>query len=287
MSALIIVVLAPLLHGAMRKLRARLQGRPGPCVIQPYRDLVKLWRKEALLPEGARIAGYVPGLVLGVAATFAASLPMLGSPGAFFSSVDIVALVLLLAAGRFALTLAALETRSVFEGMAASREMTFAALTEPTLLIALFAEVAPGHGVRMDALGGANAFTLSGAAAFAALFLVILTETARIPIDNQETHYELTMIHEGLLLEFSGPHLAMLHLAAQIKQLCYLALGALLLPGYWWAYPLWILALGVAITFVETFSAKLRLYEIPQLLATAFLFAASSIAVRFFGNPLP
>ncbi len=135
-QVLAIVALAPFLQGCMKTLRARLSGRPGPSPLQAYRDLAKLWRKEALLPDGVSVLALLaPGVALGVAATFAAALPLAHS---FSSSlIDVVALAMLLALGRFVTTLVALDTRSGFAGMAASREMTFASLVEPALLIAL------------------------------------------------------------------------------------------------------------------------------------------------------
>ncbi len=281
-QAIAIVALAPLLQGAMKRLRARLQGRPGPNVVQPYRDLIKLWGKEALLPEGASMLAIIaPGVVLGVALTFAAAIP-LAAPAAA-SVIDIVALVFLLALGRFVLGLAALDTRSAFAGMAASREMTFSSLVEPALLLALLGGAALGYGTGFSALLRAP-FGLAGLLAFAAFFLVLLAETARVPIDNQETHYELTMIHEGLVLEYAGWQLAGLQLAAYVRQLSWLLLAAFLLPGSaWWAHVLYVPALAAAITLVENASAKVRLFEVPQLLLIAFILAATSIGLRLLG----
>jgi len=286
MQVLAIIALAPLVHGAMKRLRARLQGRPGPSAVQPYRDLAKLWGKEAVLPEGASIVTTCsPGLSLGVALAFAAVLPFVRSGAA--SIVDVIALTFLLGLGRFALALAALDTRSAFAGMAASREMTFASLVEPALLIALLGGSALGHGPSVASLRMAP-FGLAGALAFGAFFLVLLAETARVPIDNQETHYELTMVHEGLVLEYAGWQLAMLQWAAHIRQLSFLLLAALLLPGGFspWMTIGWVAALAGAITLVETMFAKLRLFEVPQLLVTAFILAVTSIGLRLFGAPL-
>jgi formate hydrogenlyase subunit 4 len=281
-QALLIIALAPLLHGAMKRLRARLQRRPGPPVVQPYRDLAKLLKKEALLPEGTSVLTVIaPGIALGVALTFAAALPFIAGGAA--GAIDVVALVFLLALGRFALGLAALDTRSAFAGMAASREMTFASLVEPTLLLALLGGAALGYGTSMAALVHVP-FGLAGTLAFAALFLALLAETARVPIDNQETHYELTMIHEGLVLEYSGWQLALVQFAAQVRQMSWFVLATLLLPGgSWWAHLAWIGAIAVAITIVETASAKVRLFEVPQLLTIAFVLAATSIGLRLVG----
>ena len=281
LQTLLIIAFAPLLHGAMKQLRARLQRRPGPPVIQPYRDLAKLWHKEALLPEGASVLTVIaPGIVLGVALTFAGALPLTAGP---VSVVDVVALGFLLALARFVQALAALDTRSAFAGMAASRELTFGSLVEPTLLVALLGGAALGFGTGLDGLLRIP-FGLAGILSFAALFIALLAETARVPIDNQETHYELTMIHEGLVLEYAGWQLALFQVAAYVKQLSWLLLAALVLPGQaWWMHLLWLATIAVGITIVETTSAKVRLFEVPQLFTISFVLAATSIGLRLFG----
>jgi formate hydrogenlyase subunit 4 len=284
LQVLVLVVLAPLLQGAMKSLRARLQGRPGPPVLQRYRDLRKLWSKEALLPAGVSpITVAAPGIALGVALTFVAALPFLPH-GGLDGIVDVVALALLLGLGRFVLSLAALDTRSAFAGMAASRELTFGALVEPTLLVALLGAAALGGGTQLSAIF-ALPFGPASVLAFAAFFLIALAETARIPVDNQETHYELTMIHEGLQLEYSGWQLALLHLAADVKQIGFLLLAAALLPGAsWWSLVAWVIAIALAITIVETVLAKMRLFDVPQVLSTAFILAATSVGLRLLGS---
>ena len=282
LQVLAIVLFAPLVQGAMKRVRANVQGRPGPSPLQPYRDLAKLWGKEALLPAGVSpIPLVAPGIALGVALTFAAVLTLGGAT----TVVDIVALALALAVARFALTLAALDTRDAFAGMAASREATFGALVEPALLLALLGGAASGWGTQLATLAQLP-FGAPGLLSIAAFFIVVLAETARVPIDNQETHYELTMIHEGLVLEYSGWHLATAQLAAQVRQLCFLLLAALVLPGgaAWWTHLPWVVALAAAITVAETLFAKVRLFEVPQLLVTAFILAAASIGMRAFGG---
>lgn len=285
LQLLVIAALAPLVQGAMKLLRARLQGRPGPSALQPYRDLAKLWRKESILPAGVSpIAVAAPGIALGVALTLAAALP-LAAPG-ITPLGEIVALVFLLALSRFVLGLAALDSRSAFAGMAASAEQTIAALVEPTLLLALLGATALGEGTQLSALRHLP-FGLAGLLAVGAFFLVLLAETARVPIDNQETHYELTMIHEGLSLEFSGWQLAFIQAASYVRQLSFLLLAGLLLPGGTvWVVVAWAVSIAVAVTVVETLFAKLRLFEIPQLLASGFVLAAASIALRLLGTTL-
>jgi formate hydrogenlyase subunit 4 len=284
LQALLLVALAPLVQGLMKRARANLQRRPGPGVFQRYRDLRKLLGKEALLPDiVSPLTVATPGVVLGIALTFAAVVPI--APAAFEHTVDIVALVLLLGAGRFVTALAALDTRSSFAGMAASREMTFGALVEPTLLLALLGAAGTG-GTQLSALLHAP-FGLPGALAVAAFFVVVLAETARIPIDNQETHYELTMIHEGMLLEFSGWQLAAMEWASDIRQLCFLTLVVALLPAPSPAsHLLWLPVVMAGIVVVETVFAKMRLFEVPQLLLTGFILALAGIGLRIFGGHL-
>jgi formate hydrogenlyase subunit 4 len=263
-QALLVVLLAPLAHGIMVTIRARLQGRPGPAPLQPYRDLRKLWSKEALACGGGAWLPAVPGVVLGVALTFALLLPSLAAPRPF--AIDAIGLALLLALGRFVLVLAALDTRSSFSAMAASREMTFAALTEAPLIVALVA----GPGI-LAAL---------------ALLVVMLAETARIPVDNSETHYELTMVHEGLVLEYSGWQLALIQAAAYVRQASFVVLAALLLPGPAAFAAAWIVAILIALPLIERAFAKMRLFDVPQLFASATLLALASIGLRLLGHPI-
>jgi formate hydrogenlyase subunit 4 len=257
-----IVILAPLVQGIMRSLRARLQGRIGPSPLQPYRDLFKLLRKEALLPEGtSTVVAAAPGVMLGVSLTLAALI----------FSFDPVAIALTLALGRFILLLAALDTRSSFEGMAASREATFAALTEAPLILAIAAAAIVGD------------HQLPRVLAAAAMLLVLLSETARIPVDNQETHYELTMIHEGLILEYSGWQLALLNYAAQVRQLALLSIAAMMLPGNLVAPIAWIAGFVAGLPMLEASFAKLRLFEVPPIFAAACILAVCSLGVSVVG----
>jgi formate hydrogenlyase subunit 4 len=273
-----LVALAPLLQGLLRSIRAKLQGRPGPGLLQPYRDLRKLWSKEALVPSAtSALVIAAPGVVLGVALTFAALVPPIAGGGG--TAPNAVAMALLLALSRFVLVLAALDVRSGFAAMAASREMTFASFTEAPLILALLSGVvqpAPA------ALTGGEA-PVAGVLAAGALLLVMLSETARIPVDNQETHYELTMIHEGLVLEYSGWELALLQLAAYIRQAAFFVLAARMLPGTFGITLLDIAALIFIIPLIERIYAKMRLFEVPQLFASATVLALASIGLRIAG----
>lgn len=274
-----LVALAPLLQGLLRSIRAKLQGRPGPSPFQAYRDLRKLWSKEALVPAATSTLVIVtPGIVLGVALTFAALVPPVAGGGS--TAVNAIAMVLLLALSRFVLVLAALDVRSGFAAMAASREMTFASLTEGPLILALLSGAISGPD--SEALSS-GATPIAGILAAGALLLVMLSETARIPVDNQETHYELTMIHEGLVLEYSGWELALLQLAAQVRQAAFFVLAARMLPGTFGVTLLWIVAFVAMIPIVERVYAKMRLFEVPQLFGSATVLALASIGLRIAG----
>ena len=276
LQILLIGLFAPLLQGVLAHLRARLQGRPGPSVWQPYRDLRKLWFKEAIVSRRSTLILIAPGVAIGVAVTFVAFVPSLISPDAASWRIDAVALALLLALGRFVMVLAALDTRSAFEGMAAGREIAFASLTEAPLILALLGIAFLGDG----SLAADPAGIWTDALAAGALLLVMLYETARIPVDNQETHYELTMIHEGLNLEYSGWQLASLHYAAYLRQAGFFVLAALLMPGTGAATIAWMAAAVVFMVLTETAYAKLRLFEVPQLFASALILALASIGLR-------
>jgi formate hydrogenlyase subunit 4 len=273
-QVLLIAACAPLIHGVMKRLRARLQHRPGPSVWQPYRDLRKLWNKEAVLPLGVSwITVCAPGVSMGVALTLAAAVPLFAQPPAV---LDVVALMLLLALGRWMIAIAALDTRSGFTAMAASREMTLSALTEPALLLALLGARLPGGSFLVPH----GNLSIAGVVALGAFLIVTVSETARIPVDNQETHYELTMIHEGQILEYSGWHLTLLNHASYIRQFAFLTIAAGLIAPNPLAALLGAGVLAVLITFIENAFARLRLFEIPQLLMTGVLLAAVSVVVR-------
>jgi formate hydrogenlyase subunit 4 len=266
----VLLAFAPLVAGIVKTLRARLQGRTGPSPVQPYRDLRKLMAKELLVvAHTSQLLLVVPGLILGISLTVAALVPSFFDSSAL--AFDAVAIALTLALGRFLLVLAALDTRSSFEAMAASREMSFAALSEAPLILALIA----------GAVGAAG--TISGGLAAGALLLVLLFETARIPVDSQETHYELTMIHEGQILEFGGWQLAWLQYAGYVRQFALLALAAMLLPGAGLTRALWIPAFIVAGALVERSLAKQRLFDVPHIFTSATMLALAGIGFQIAG----
>ncbi|NKE59906.1 formate hydrogenlyase [Lentzea sp. PSKA42] len=299
----LIVAGSPLLVGLMRQVRARLEGRAGAGVAQPWRDLRKLMRKEQITPRGTSEVFRLAPLVL-VATTLVVAVvaPFVTTDSALDPAADLFAVVALLALGAVALALAGLDTGTAFGGMGASREMTILALVEPTLLVAIFA-----LSVRVGStnLGAIVSSTLDDPArvispvsllAAVALILVIIAETGRLPVDNPSTHLELTMVHEAMVLEYAGPDLALVELASAMRLSVFLGLLAnLFLP---WgiaatATPVALLVgilalvvkvgvLGVLLAAGEVFVAKLRLFRVPELLAGSFLLALLAVAASFF-----
>jgi formate hydrogenlyase subunit 4 len=299
----LVVAGSPLLVGAMRQVRARLEGRAGAGVWQPYRDLRKLFRKESVTPRGTtevfRIAPLVlvaTAIVVAVVAPFVTTEPAVGPVA------DLFAVVALLALGAVALALAGIDTGTAFGGMGASREMTILALVEPTLLVAIFALSVRVGSTNLGAIVSATlhnpARVLSPGSLLAAvaLIVVIVAETGRLPVDNPSTHLELTMVHEAMVLEYAGPDLALVELASAMRLSVLLGLFAnLFLP---WgiatstapaallvgvvALVVKVGALGVVLAAGEVFVAKLRLFRVPELLAGSFLLSLLAVTASYF-----
>lgn len=299
-QVLLVLLVAPGLQGYIKRLKALLQGRHGPNAGQPYADLAKLLCKGSVVPEPSSwIFGVAPIATFAATAGAAALVPTLMVRGTLGFG-DVVLLAGLLALARFAMALASLDTGSAFAGMGASREMAIASLVEPALLAAVLALAVPAGTLDLGGLAaaglasGANVFAPAHLLAGAALLIVAIAETGRLPVDNPDTHLELTMIHEGMLLEYSGRSLALLTWAAQVKQTIVLGLlAALLLP---WglgaplpvalaAYLVKLAALGAVLAGIETAYAKLRILRLPELLATAFALGGLSMAAHsIFGG---
>jgi formate hydrogenlyase subunit 4 len=295
LQVLLVVALAPALQGWIKRCKAIWQGRRGPPLLQAYADLAKLLRKETLLPEPSSwVFRGAPWLVLAATLVAATLVPLVGVR-APLGAGDVIAVAGLLALARFAQALAALDSGSAFGGMGASREMAVAALVEPALVAAAFALAIPAGTSdvgRLAADGLAAGWSAVGPGhllALAALLVVAVAETGRIPVDNPDTHLELTMVHEGMLLEYAGPHLAALQLAALAKQALVLGLvSGLVLPwGLGAPLPLAIgalmlkcLGLGALLATIESLYVKLRILRLPDLLATAFALGGLSVVAR-------
>ena len=296
------LLLAPGLVGLVRWLKARLQNRRGAPVWQPYLELRKLFAKEVVVSSNASwLFRAAPFVVFASTVAVAFLVPVLAVPSPFDPVGDLLVVVYLLLLGTFFLALAGLDPGSAFGGMGSSREMTVAALSEPTVALAIFA-LALGAG--STNLGQIVARTMADPAAavspgyllaFGALFVVTLAENGRLPVDNPATHLELTMIHEAMILEYSGRYLALIEWSAWLKVLLFFSLlGNLFVP--WgvatvltWAALGWALAtllaklvvLAVALAVFETRVAKLRLFRVPELLAVSFVLAVLAITVSF------
>jgi formate hydrogenlyase subunit 4 len=295
LQALLVALLAPALQGWIKRCKANWQGRQGPPLLQAYADLWKLLRKQPLRPEPASwVFRAAPWLVLAATLVAATLVPLLGLRGPLGAG-DLIAVAGLLALARFAQALAALDTGSAFGGMGASREMAIASLVEPALVAAAFALAIPAGSTdpgRLASDGLAAGWAALGPAhllAFGALVVVAIAETGRIPVDNPDTHLELTMVHEGMLLEYAGPPLAALQLAALVKQALVLGLlSALVLP---WGLDaptplaaavllLKLAALGALLATIESMFVKLRILRLPDLLASAFALGGLSLVAR-------
>jgi formate hydrogenlyase subunit 4 len=304
-SALQLVLLllaAPLVSGVIKTMKARLQTRRGADVFQSYRDLFKLLRKGMVIPETASwIFEATPYVVFVTAAIVGLMIPMTttNAPLSLFGGV--LAVVYLLALGRFFLALGGLDTGSSFGGLGSSREMTISAIAEPAMMLAIFTVALGANSTNLSeiakvAVGQSWKFLApSQMLAFAALFIVLIAETGRIPVDNPATHLELTMIHEAMVLEYSGPYLALIEWGGSIKQLVLMTLLANTffpfgLSSEWTArgialglvfYLVKLLVLACLVVLVESTNAKLRLFRVPELLMVSFILGALALISTF------
>jgi formate hydrogenlyase subunit 4 len=300
-----VAVGAPLVIGAMRQVRARSEGRYGGGLLQPWRDLRKQLRKQQITPDGTTVVFSVaPAVLAGTTLLIAAIAPLVATGSPLDPVADLFAVVGLLFLGTVALALAGIDTGTSFGGMGASREITIAALVEPTILLAVFALSIPAGSSNLGAIVAhtiahpSQVVSLAGVLAFVALVMVIIAETGRLPVDNPATHLELTMVHEAMVLEYAGPRLAVVEWASGMRLTVLLALLAnLFLP---WgiagrqpslidvaigvaAITAKVAILAVALAGAEVFIAKLRLFRVPELLAGSFLLALLAVtSANFF-----
>lgn len=294
---------APLLVGLVRRVKARLQGQRGASVLQPYADLRKLLAKEAVVSETTSwIFRFTPYLLVATMLLSALLVPLLTTQTPLGFIGNIIVLMYLFLLGTFFLALAGLDTGSAFGGMGSSREMAIAALAEPTVMIAIFAIALRAGNTGLDEIirrGASDPLLLLNPGhllAFIAFFIVALAETGRLPVDNPATHLELTMIHEAMILEYSGRHLALIEWAAGMKLLIFLALlSNLFFP---WGVALAVTPFALAVAFValaakvgalavgiaalETAVARLRLFRLPALLSGSFALALLAVISFLF-----
>lgn len=300
-QALFVLLFPPLMLGVITKTKAAFAGRVGAPFLQPYYDLVKLFRKGSVF---SRTTTWVfragPVVSVATAVLAAALVPVGGQPALVSFEGDFLMLAYLLGLARFFTVAAALDTGSAFEGMGGAREATFACLAEPALILGLVALGRSAGSLSLSEMLGpglTQAWGRDGASfvmVAAALFVVLLAENSRIPVDDPNTHLELTMIHEAMVLEYSARHLALIEWAAALKLFNYAGIGiALFLPwgivrdadpaglaGAVVALALKLGAFGLALALVETFSAKMRIFRAPEFLGTAFMLAVLGMLVR-------
>ncbi|MGA2089700.1 MAG: NADH-quinone oxidoreductase subunit H [Stellaceae bacterium] len=299
---LLVLALAPALTGLVRKVKARLLRRRGPSLFQPYRDLLRLLRKEAVLAENAswlfRVAPY---LIVSATWVAAALIPTFATGLMFSWSADLIAIIALLASARFFLALAGMDVGTSFGGIGSSREVMIASLAEPAMIVIVFTLALIAGSTQLstiaDFMGSPEVgLRVSLGLALIALIIVALAENARIPIDNPATHLELTMVHEAMVLEYSGRHLALIELASMLKLLLYISLIACLFVPWGMAPPEGTMAayfagaaaylaklavFGILLAVFETAIAKMRVFRVPQFLGAALMLGLLGMLLRF------
>lgn len=304
---LVVLALAPGLTGLVRKVKARLTRRRGASILQPYRDLARLMRKEVVLAENASWLFRVTPYMIFAATWVAAALVPTFAIGLHFSwTADLIALVALLGSARFFLALAGMDVGTSFGGIGSSREMMIGALAEPAMLLMAFTVALVAGSTQLSnvvayMISGEVGIRVSMGLALIALVIVAIAENARIPVDNPATHLELTMVHEAMVLEYSGRHLAMIELAAALKLLLYVALiGCIFVP--WGLAPAdtgpgglvsgflsflaKLVAGGVLLAVFETSVAKMRVFRVPDFLGAALMLGLLGTLLLFVSRSL-
>jgi formate hydrogenlyase subunit 4 len=299
---LLVLLLAPLLTGFVRKVKARLVRRQGPPLIQPYRDLARLLRKEVVLAHNASWLFRVSPYLIFAATWVAAALVPTFATGLMFSwSADLIAIIALLGAARFFLALAGLDVGTAFGGIGASREMMIASLAEPALIIVVFTLALIAGSTQLSTVAAfmessAVGLRVSLALGLISLIMVAIAENARIPVDNPATHLELTMVHEAMVLEYSGRHLALIELAASLKLLLYISIIACVFVPWGLtestpslavyaidiaAYVGKLAVAGFLLAVFETSIAKMRVFRVPEFLGAALMLGLLAMLLRF------
>lgn len=299
---LLVLLAAPLLTGFVRKVKARLQRRIGPPLIQPYRDLARLLRKDVVLAQNASwLFRVIPYIVFAGTWIAAAFVPTFATGLSFSWSVDLIAIVALLGSARFFLALAGLDTGTSFGGIGSSREVMIASLAEPAMIMIVFTLALVAGSTQLTTMAAYMSTSevglrISLGLALFALIIVAIAENARIPVDNPATHLELTMVHEAMVLEYSGRHLALIELSAMLKLLLYVSLIACLFVPWGLATgtsapaALAIGALayfgkiacgGILLGLFETVIAKMRVFRVPEFLGAALMLSLLGTLLLF------
>ncbi|HWA47354.1 MAG TPA: NADH-quinone oxidoreductase subunit H [Dongiaceae bacterium] len=299
---LVVLLLAPLLTGFVRKVKAHLLRRQGPPLLQPYRDLLRLVRKEAVVAENASwLFRTAPYLIFAATWVAAALVPTFATGLLFSWSADLIVIVALLGSARFFLALAGLDVGSSFGGIGASREVMIASLAEPAMIMVVFTLALIAGSTQLSTVAGhmmeaGVGLRVSLGLALVALIMVAIAENARIPVDNPATHLELTMVHEAMVLEYSGRHLAVIEAAAFLKLLLYVSLIAGMFAPWGIAqagagpaaYVVGLVAyaakLGVGgflLAVFEVSIAKMRVFRVPEFLGAALMLGLLAMLLMF------
>ncbi len=299
---LLVLLLAPLLAGFVRKVKARLLSRKGPPLLQPYRDLLRLMRKDVVLADNASwLFRVIPYLVFAATWVAASLVPTFRSGLMFSWTADLIAIIAVLGSARFFLALAGMDAGTSFGGIGSSREVMISSLAEPAMLMIVFVIALIAGSTQLSTMAAFMnsaevGLRVSLGLALIALTIVAIAENARIPVDNPATHLELTMVHEAMVLEYSGRHLALIELAAALKLLLYVSLIACLFapwgiaPAVVAPIPIFIgvaayigklAVLGALLAVFETVIAKMRVFRVPEFLGAALMLALLATLLRF------
>jgi formate hydrogenlyase subunit 4 len=304
---MVVLLLAPLLTGFIRKVKARLLRRRGASVFQPYRDLARLLRKEVVLAENASwLFRATPYLIFAATWVAAALVPTFATGLIFSWTADLIALIALLGSARFFLALAGMDVGTSFGGIGSSREVMIASLAEPAMLLIVFTLALVAGSTQLSTIADYMAspevgLRVSLGLALIALVMVAIAENARIPVDNPATHLELTMVHEAMVLEYSGRHLAMIELASSLKLLLYASLIACIFMPWGLAtagdglaayaigalaYVAKLAAAGFLLALFETAIAKMRVFRVPEFLGAALMLGFLGTLLLFVSRSL-
>lgn len=278
----LMAAVAPLVSGFIRKAKNNLRMRKGAPVLQPYYNLAKLLKKDEVISENTSwIFRITPFIVLSSVLVTLLLIPFLGLQNSIGYMGDILLVIFMLSLGRFFMSLAGLDAGSSFGGMGSSRDMFISSLVEPVMLLSIFVVGYNAGSTGPAVMAGQHSLHLSNIIAALAFFMAMIAETSRIPVDNQETHLELTMVHEAMILEYSGRRLAMIELAAHIKQILFFTILANIVIPFGGAalYPLKIIAIAVVVSVMEVSLAKMRLFRVVDFVT--FAFALSIMAMVF------
>ena len=291
---LIIIILSTLVNGIIKKLKANMQGRVGPGIFQPYYDLIRLFKKDMVISSiTSWIFKATPYIVFTSTIAAAMIVPVITTRVPFGMMGDVIALIYIFALGRFFMALAGLDAGTAFGGEGSSREITVASLVEPMMMLSIFTAAISAGSTNIIKIAETHSmlYTPSHILALSAFIVAVIAETGRIPVDNPDTHLELTMIHEGMVLEYSGKYLALMEWAHYMKQMLLFTIaagiffplgisnnteisGLALSSG---VYFLKILFMAFLMALIESTRAKMRFFQLPSLLGGAFVLALLSL----------